>query len=188
MSSLDRIKKKRQQLLVENNKSYSSTDKSMGRINLLRDELKTTGKIDYGDIAPSVLDNFSSSETDIAPVGSKSDLTTRRNELMEQIKNYDRKKNEDYWWDDDKGFLPNVGNVLSKLFVDSDSDNRYVKDEKYDALVKEYDELMQNGEYEPIKGLRKIGTAALVLTWQYFYPEKELPEGIRLRRERRFYR
>lgn len=139
MSSLDRIKKKRQQLSVENNKNLSSADKSMERISLLRDELNTTGKIDYGDIAPSVLDNFSSPKTDIAPVGSKNDLTTRRNELMEQIKNYDRKKNEDYWWDDDKGFLPNVGNVLSKLFVDSDSDNRYVKDEKYDALVKEYD-------------------------------------------------
>ena len=39
---------------------------------------------------------------------------------------------------------------------------------------------MATGESEPIKGIRKVGTAALVLTWQYFYPEKELPEGIRL--------
>ncbi|MBR1825441.1 MAG: hypothetical protein IJ770_02535 [Alphaproteobacteria bacterium] len=48
------------------------------------------------------------------------------------------------------------------------------------SVIKEYDELMQSGEYEPIKGKREIGTAALVLTWQYFYPDKELPEGLRL--------
>lgn len=48
------------------------------------------------------------------------------------------------------------------------------------SVIKEYDELMQSGAYEPIKGKREVGTAALVLTWQYFYPEKELPEGLRL--------
>ena len=62
MSSLDRIKKKRQQLLVENNKSYSSTDKSIERIKLLRNELRTTGKIDYGDIAPIKLNNTATKE------------------------------------------------------------------------------------------------------------------------------
>ena len=64
MSSLDRIKKKRQQLLVENNKSYSSTDKSIERIKLLRNELSTTGKIDYGDIAPIKLNDSSTKEKD----------------------------------------------------------------------------------------------------------------------------
>ena len=64
MSSLDRIKKKREQLLVENNKSYSSTDKSMERISSLRNELSTTGKIDYGDIAPIKFDNTSTKEED----------------------------------------------------------------------------------------------------------------------------
>jgi hypothetical protein len=48
------------------------------------------------------------------------------------------------------------------------------------SVIKEYDELIATGNYEPIKGLRKVGTAALVLTWQYFYPDKELPEGLRL--------
>ena len=48
------------------------------------------------------------------------------------------------------------------------------------SVINEYDELMKTGEYEPIKGIRKIGTAALVLTWQYFYPDIELPEGLRL--------
>ena len=48
------------------------------------------------------------------------------------------------------------------------------------SVINEYEELMQSGAYEPIKGKREIGTAALVLTWQYFYPEKELPEGLRL--------
>jgi len=48
------------------------------------------------------------------------------------------------------------------------------------SVINEYDELMKSGEYKPIKGIRKVGTAALVLTWQYFYPNKELPEGLRL--------
>lgn len=48
------------------------------------------------------------------------------------------------------------------------------------SVISEYDELMKSGEYEPIKGIRKTGTAALVLTWQYFYPDSELPEGLRL--------
>lgn len=48
------------------------------------------------------------------------------------------------------------------------------------SVINEYEELMKSGEYEPIKGIRKIGTAALVLTWQYFYPDIELPEGLRL--------
>ena len=48
------------------------------------------------------------------------------------------------------------------------------------SVIKECDELMATGEYEPIKGIRQVGTAALVLTWQYFYPDKELPEGLRL--------
>lgn len=48
------------------------------------------------------------------------------------------------------------------------------------SVIKEYDELMAGGGYEPIKGIRKVGTAALVLTWQYFNPDRPLPEGIRL--------
>ena len=48
------------------------------------------------------------------------------------------------------------------------------------SVINEYEELLKSGEYEPIKGLREVGTAALVLTWKYFYPEQELPEGLRL--------
>ena len=48
------------------------------------------------------------------------------------------------------------------------------------SVINEYEEMMQSGKYEPIKGLRRIGTAALVLTWEYYYGEKPLPEGLRL--------
>lgn len=48
------------------------------------------------------------------------------------------------------------------------------------SVINEYEELIKSGDYEPIKGIRKIGTAALVLTWQYFYPDSPLPEGLRL--------
>lgn len=48
------------------------------------------------------------------------------------------------------------------------------------SVINEYNELMENGNYEPIKGIRRVGTAALVLTWEYFYPDKELPLGLHL--------
>ncbi|MBP5353339.1 MAG: hypothetical protein J6Y91_06235 [Alphaproteobacteria bacterium] len=48
------------------------------------------------------------------------------------------------------------------------------------SVINEYDELMKTGAYEPIKGLRRVGTAALVLTWEYFHPNEALPEGLRL--------
>lgn len=47
------------------------------------------------------------------------------------------------------------------------------------SVIKEYDEAIKNGKKE-IKGLRRVGTAAICLTWEYFYPKKELPEGIKL--------
>ena len=47
------------------------------------------------------------------------------------------------------------------------------------SAIKEYEEAVANGKPE-IKGLRRDGTAALVLTWQYYYPQKEIPEGLKL--------
>lgn len=46
------------------------------------------------------------------------------------------------------------------------------------SVINEYNEKVATGHYKEIKGLRKIGTAAIVLTWQYFYPDKEVPEGV----------
>ena len=48
------------------------------------------------------------------------------------------------------------------------------------SVINEYDEAMAKGEQREIKGLRRIGTAAVCLTWEYFYPGREIPEGIRL--------
>lgn len=47
------------------------------------------------------------------------------------------------------------------------------------SVINEYNEHLANGGAE-IKGLRRIGTAACCLTWEYFYPDKELPEGLKL--------
>lgn len=47
------------------------------------------------------------------------------------------------------------------------------------SVINAYDEAVKNGAKE-IKGLRKIGTAAVWLTWQYFHPETEVPEGVKL--------
>lgn len=47
------------------------------------------------------------------------------------------------------------------------------------SAIKEYDKRREQGAPE-IKGLRRDGTAALVLTWEYFYPDKNVPLGIKL--------
>ncbi len=47
------------------------------------------------------------------------------------------------------------------------------------SVINEYNEHLAKGGAE-IKGLRRIGTAACCLTWEYFYPDKELPEGLKL--------
>lgn len=47
------------------------------------------------------------------------------------------------------------------------------------SSIKEYEKAVAAGA-KPIAGLRKDGTAAIVLTWQYFYPDKEVPLGIKL--------
>lgn len=48
------------------------------------------------------------------------------------------------------------------------------------SVINEYDEKMKTGKYKEIKGIRRVGTAAIELTWEYFYPDKPVPEGIRL--------
>lgn len=48
------------------------------------------------------------------------------------------------------------------------------------SVIKEYDERLSKGLIKPLKGLRRVGTAACCLTWEYFYPDKPLPEGLKL--------
>ena len=47
------------------------------------------------------------------------------------------------------------------------------------SIINEYEERIKAGEKE-IKGIRQVGVAAIILTWQYFYPKKRLPLGIKL--------
>ncbi|MBQ7659309.1 MAG: hypothetical protein IJS26_01000 [Alphaproteobacteria bacterium] len=47
------------------------------------------------------------------------------------------------------------------------------------SVIEEYEQKIKEGE-APIKGIRKVGTAAIILTWNYFYPKKNLPLGIKL--------
>ncbi len=48
------------------------------------------------------------------------------------------------------------------------------------SVITEYEEKLKNGGHNPIKGLRRSGTAAIELTWEYFYPDKPVPEGVHL--------
>lgn len=47
------------------------------------------------------------------------------------------------------------------------------------SVINEYDEKLKAG-MKPIKGLRRSGTAALTLTWEYYYPDIPVPEGVKL--------
>lgn len=47
------------------------------------------------------------------------------------------------------------------------------------SCIKEYEERREKGAPE-IKGLRRDGTAAIILSWEYFYPQKPLPLSIKL--------
>ena len=48
------------------------------------------------------------------------------------------------------------------------------------SVISEYEEVLARGENEPIKGLRRSGTAAIELTWEYFHPQEKVPEGVKL--------
>lgn len=47
------------------------------------------------------------------------------------------------------------------------------------SVIEQYEQKIAEG-YPPIKGLRKVGTAAIILTWEYFYPDRKIPLGIKL--------
>lgn len=48
------------------------------------------------------------------------------------------------------------------------------------SVIEQYEKAIKEGTQQPIKGIRRVGTAALMLTWEYFYPERPLPLGIKL--------
>lgn len=48
------------------------------------------------------------------------------------------------------------------------------------SVIEQYENMLKAQNLEPIKGIRRVGTAAMVLTWEYFYPNKDLPLGIKL--------
>ena len=47
------------------------------------------------------------------------------------------------------------------------------------SSITEYEKRREQGMAE-IKGLRRDGTAALMLTWEYYYPDKPVPLGLKL--------
>lgn len=141
MSSIDRIKRKRKELEIERS-DVSNINKSIGKINILRDEISTTGGIDYGDIAPIRTNSNTNNVSNNVSIDLNA-LQKKRKSLQSQLVNYERKKNDDYWWDKDKNIISNIGNVAKKLFVDSDRKNKYAKDDKYDSLLKEYNDTIK---------------------------------------------
>lgn len=47
------------------------------------------------------------------------------------------------------------------------------------SAIRGYEEFWENHKEKQIKGLRRNGTAAIILTWEYFYPQKEIPQAIK---------
>lgn len=48
------------------------------------------------------------------------------------------------------------------------------------SSIAAYEEYLKTDGGLGIKGSREVGTAAIELTWRYFFPEKEVPEGVKL--------
>lgn len=88
---------------------------------------------------------------------SLAEYQKRKKELETQLLNYKREE-ANPWWDKKDNIIENVGNVVYKL-VGEKKEDRYKKDEQYDALEKEYaeinkkidDYLVENKKYD--KGL-----------------------------------
>ena len=47
------------------------------------------------------------------------------------------------------------------------------------SMIEEYENRIKDGAKE-IKGLRRNGTAAIMLAWEYFFPDEAVPEGVKL--------
>lgn len=47
------------------------------------------------------------------------------------------------------------------------------------SVIDKYEEELAKGR-NPIKGLRRVGQAAIELCWEYFYPDRDVPLGITL--------
>ena len=47
------------------------------------------------------------------------------------------------------------------------------------SVIEAYDLAIAQGQKE-IKGIRKNGTAAIMLCWEYFFPDEAIPEGVKL--------
>ncbi len=47
------------------------------------------------------------------------------------------------------------------------------------SVIEEYEKALKAGA-EPIKGLRRTGTAAIELSWEYYYPGRPVPLGVSL--------
>ena len=46
------------------------------------------------------------------------------------------------------------------------------------SMIEEYENRIKDGAKE-IKGLRRNGTAAIMLAWEYFFPDEKVPEGVK---------
>lgn len=46
------------------------------------------------------------------------------------------------------------------------------------SVINEYNAIMAKGGHKEIKGLRRVGTAAICLTWEYYHQQEPMPEGV----------
>ena len=138
-SSLDRIKKRRQQLEIEKS-NLSSDDKSLSQISLLRDEISRTGKIDYGDLGDFAPIKSRTKVDDIAPVTpltskgndeyssmSSRELWDKQQSLIKQANEYSSNTTGDDWKS-----IKGIWNLFSGKTA-----NKLKKDKEYQKLQEE---------------------------------------------------
>ncbi|MBP3920833.1 MAG: hypothetical protein J6D28_04635 [Bacilli bacterium] len=140
-SSLDRIKKRRQQLEIEKS-NLSSNEKSLAQISLLRDEISRTGKIDYGDLGDLAPMKSRTKTEDISPIKtnissndyssmSSKELYDKRQSLVKQANEYSSNKTGDNFKS-----LKGIWNLLSGKTA-----NNLKEDKEYQKLQNEISNL-----------------------------------------------
>ncbi len=79
----------------------------------------------------------------------------------------------------DKIIVCDISLPLDYMFKLNESKD-FVWIDHHISVINEYEEKLKKERLSPIKGLRQSGVAAIELTWRYFYPDKPVPEGVKL--------
>ena len=79
----------------------------------------------------------------------------------------------------DKIIVCDISLPLDYMF-DLDTRKDFIWIDHHTSVIEPYEDALATGEHKALKGLRRNGTAAIELTWEFFHPDKAIPEGVKL--------